>query len=50
MFFQIFVAKGDTGQFFLKKLAYDQYNFYEQTCKFLGGHGFSNLIQKYSSE
>ena len=39
MFFQIFVAKRDTGLFFEKKIAYEQYNF-------LGGHGFNILIQR----
>ena len=27
MFFQMFVAKGDSGQFFLEVIAYKQYNF-----------------------
>ena len=28
MFFQIFVCKGDTGQFFGETRAYEQYNFH----------------------
>ena len=46
MFFQIFVAKGDTGQFFLRNNTLSTI----QVSKFLGGPSFNILIQKYFSE
>ena len=44
------MVKGDTGQFFWEIIAYEHYNFYQQTSKFLEGYGFNNLIQEYFLE
>ena len=38
MVFQIFVAEGETDKFFWEIIAYEQYNFDQQTSKFLEGN------------
>ena len=50
MFFQIFVAKGDTGQFFLRNNTLSTIQVSLSNLKFLGGPSFNILIQKYFSE
>ena len=48
--FQIFVANGDSGQFYLEIIVYEQYSVHLQASKFLAGHGFNILTQNYFSE
>ena len=50
MFFEVFLKKGDTGQFFWEIIAWAIKFSLTQSSTFLGGRGFNILIHKYFSE